>query len=292
MNHIQLIKSLDGISGKMDLEVAFSFPARGLWAIMGKSGSGKTSLIKMIAGLMKPDKGKVEVDQEVWFDDAQKINLPPQKRNVGFLFQDYALFPNMSVKQNLSFALNKGSDPAIIPKLLDMFEMTSLQKSYPNMLSGGQKQRVALARAMVRKPKLLLLDEPFSALDEPMRMKLQDDLKILHQEFQTTTLLVSHNSVEVAKLAEQVMQLNQGKIIQSGTPAQMFGTQRFHHGYLVGKILNINPKEKTILLLTENDFCQMPYDPEKVSDLATGDLIKVEIKNPSYQKLNLPPPKS
>ncbi|MBN2722283.1 MAG: ATP-binding cassette domain-containing protein, partial [Campylobacterales bacterium] len=144
--------------------------------LFGLSGAGKTTLMRMIAGLEIPDNGRIEVDGEVWFDSELKINLPPQKRSVGFVFQDYALFPTMNVRQNLLFAAENNSQRKYVDTLLEMIELTSLSERLPATLSGGQKQRVALARALVRHPKILLLDEPLSALDPAMRQKLQDEL--------------------------------------------------------------------------------------------------------------------
>ena len=286
MNLIRLSKTLKGFTGRIDLEVDFSLPSNSLWAIMGKSGAGKTSIIKMIAGLMKPEKGYINVNGQVWYDAAQKIFLPPQKRNVGFLFQDYALFPNMTVKENLTFALKPKTDNKIIIQLLELFEMDSFQNSYPGILSGGQKQRVALARAMVRKPQLLLLDEPFSALDEPMRLKLQDDLKNLHQEFKTTTLLVSHNSVEVSKMAEQVILLKKGKVSNFGPPLNILKSKKMQQRQLEGKVLSINPQKRIVVILSDNDFFNIPYNPLTLSDIKPGDYIKVISKSPVIKKIN------
>ena len=132
--------------------------------------------MRLIAGLETPDSGVIEVDGEVWFDSGKKINLPPQRRSIGFVFQDYALFPTMSVRDNLLFAAESAQQRHNVDELLELIELTNLAHRLPSTLSGGQKQRVALARALVRHPKILLLDEPLSALDPTMRQKLQDEL--------------------------------------------------------------------------------------------------------------------
>ncbi|MDZ4378071.1 MAG: ABC transporter ATP-binding protein, partial [Xanthomonadaceae bacterium] len=143
-------------------------------AIVGASGAGKSTLLRMLAGLSQPNSGRIVVDGEPWFDSAKKINLPPQQRAIGFVFQDYALFSNLTVRQNVAYAADKGQASWVV-RLLAMTGLTELQDSLPARLSGGQKQRVALARALARKPKLLLLDEPLSALDGALRAQLQDE---------------------------------------------------------------------------------------------------------------------
>ena len=137
--------------------------------------------MRLIAGLETPDSGVIDVDGEVWFDSGKKINLPPQRRSIGFVFQDYALFPTMSVRDNLLFAAETAQQRHNVDELLELIELTNLAQRLPATLSGGQKQRVALARALVRHPKILLLDEPLSALDPSMRQKLQDELALIHE---------------------------------------------------------------------------------------------------------------
>ena len=163
-------KKLHGSSGDMNLVCDFEIQNGGFLAITGPSGSGKTTLLRIIAGLEESE-GEVLVNSEIWLNE--KVKLPPQKRKVGFVFQDFALFPNMSVENNLLY-VNK--DKKLANELLEMVDMTALKDRYPNTLSGGQIQRVALCRALMRKPDLLLLDEPFSALDMQMREKLQKDV--------------------------------------------------------------------------------------------------------------------
>ncbi|MCB0847577.1 MAG: ATP-binding cassette domain-containing protein, partial [Bacteroidetes bacterium] len=218
MTEIWLHKRLNAPSGKMDLEVNMAIEKGNLVALYGKSGAGKTSILRMIAGLMRPTQGKITVDNQSWCDTQHNIYLRPQQRSIGFLFQDYALFPNMTVRGNLEFALQKGQDSSIIEELIEVVELGDLQKRKPTTLSGGQQQRVALARALVQKPKLLLLDEPLSALDKEMRVKLQGYLLKVHREYGLTTILVSHDTEEVSRLADQVFWLEEGKIRQTGTP--------------------------------------------------------------------------
>ena len=139
---------------------------------------------------MQADDGSIKVGEKLWFDKAKNINLKAQKRKLGFVFQDYALFPNMTVEENLRFALEKGQPQEIIEELIDITELGALRKKKPSRLSGGQQQRVALARAMVKKPDVLLMDEPLSSLDPEMRSKLQDYIKTLHDKYGLTSMLI------------------------------------------------------------------------------------------------------
>ena len=207
--------------GKNLLKVNLEIANNELLCLFGHSGAGKTTLLRILAGLFQPDKGYIAYNGQVWFDSDKKINLSPQQRNVGYMFQDYALFPNMSVRKNIAFA-QKMKNPEEIDKLLYHFGLETLQKQYPAKLSGGQKQRVALARALAAKPKLLLLDEPLSALDEEMRMSLQDEILKAHQLLNSVTLLVSHDKDEVRKLASTVVLLRNGNVVNSGKPNNIF----------------------------------------------------------------------
>lgn len=194
------------------LDVKFNIKKNEFIAISGVSGSGKTTILRIIAGLEKA-KGEVIVDNEIW--QNKKLFLPPQKREVGFVFQDFALFPNMSVLENLLYVKK---DIEFANYLLKLVELEELKNRYPNSLSGGQKQRVALARALMRKPKILLLDEPFSALDEKLREKLQNYIIKLHNKFNLTTIIVSHSTSEIYKLANRVININRGQIVNIKTP--------------------------------------------------------------------------
>lgn len=188
------------------LDVGLNIEEGTFVAIMGASGSGKTTLLRVIAGL-EAAQGVVEVDKELWLDGTKA--LPPQKRSIGFVFQEYALFENMSVLDNLLYV---AKDLKLAHHLLESMQISSLKDRYPNQLSGGQKQRVAIARALMRRPKLLLLDEPFSALDHQVRSELHSQIKRLHREFGTTTIMVSHNYQEAVKLADTIFWMEQGSL--------------------------------------------------------------------------------
>jgi len=202
MIRIDIEKTLKTYGGKTALKITRMTAAGSVTKIYGPSGSGKTTFLKCIAGLANPDSGTIVVNDEAWFDSALHINLPPQQRRVGFVFQDYALFPNMTARQHLEYATK---DEAWINRLLQMGKLETLSTHKPDHLSGGQQQRLAILRALAIKPKLLLMDEPFSALDAEMKTALIDDLKALFIELQTTVLIVSHNRHELDEFTGEEM---------------------------------------------------------------------------------------
>jgi len=234
MIEINLTKPLYGVDGLMNLDINLTIKRGDFIALSGKSGSGKTTLLRVLAGLEEAS-GDIKIGNEIWLNKNK--SLSPQKRGIGFVFQDYALFPNMTIEDNLLFVKN---DKKLAYKLLDMTELTKLKKRLPNSLSGGQKQRVSLCRALMNRPKLLLMDEPLSALDPKMRTKLQNEILILHKEFQTTTIMVSHDPSEIYHLASRVIFLDNGKIINDGDPKKILlqtnGNQNFS---LEGILLDI-----------------------------------------------------
>lgn len=209
--------------GKTNLEICTEIQGKELLCVFGHSGAGKTTLLRMLAGLTKPDKGRIVFNNTVWFDSEKKINIPPQLRKVGYMFQDYALFPNMTVEKNISFAQREKSKEDV-DKLLELFDLRVLKNQHPAKLSGGQKQRVALARALAAKPNVLLLDEPLSALDFDMRMLLQQEIRKAHELLNTITLMVSHDRQEVYNLASSVIVLKNGNIMKKGKPEEVFGS--------------------------------------------------------------------
>jgi molybdate transport system ATP-binding protein len=195
---VNIEKKLKAYNGLQILQIKKEFKPGSVTRITGPSGAGKTTFIKMIAGLITPDKGNI-VANEIWFDSSQNINLTPQQRNTGFVFQDYALFPNMTVKQHLEYATN---DAQWIARLLNIGRLDTFTNHKPGHLSGGQQQRLAILRALAIKPKLLLMDEPFSALDIKMKGRLITDLQILFKEIGATVLIVSHNPQELDGVSE------------------------------------------------------------------------------------------
>jgi molybdate transport system ATP-binding protein len=205
---INITKKLFGSIGDMELKVDTDINRGEFIALTGESGSGKSTLLRILAGLERAN-GDITVDGDVWL--SKQFFISPQKRRVGFVFQDYALFPNMTTLQNLLY-IEKDYDLANY--LLNMTQLYELRDRYPQNLSGGQQQRVALARALMLKPKLLLMDEPLSAIDPDMRQHLQSEILALHREFQTTTIMVTHNREEVSRLADRVLTIKYGLIIE------------------------------------------------------------------------------
>jgi len=205
MISIDIEKKLKAYQGQQVLKIAREFAMGSITKIYGPSGVGKTTFLKVIAGFVQPEKGMIKVNGQTWLDTASKISLPPQERMAGFVFQDYALFPNMSVQQHLQYATK---DTAWIERLLAIGELETLITHKPDYLSGGQQQRLAILRALAIKPKLLLMDEPFSALDPEMKAKLISALKPIFSELGTTVLIVSHNPQEMEGLAENEINIH------------------------------------------------------------------------------------
>lgn len=274
MIQLQLRKQLDSANGTMQLDIDLSLPSGQLYALYGKSGAGKTSILRMLAGLMEPTQGKIVFNGEVWFDTEKGIRLKPQKRKLGFVFQDYALFPNMTVEQNLRFALQRHQTGKVINELVKLVELEGLRHKKPTHLSGGQKQRVALARALVQRPEFLLLDEPLSALDAELRFKLQKYIRRLHEAFGLTTLLVSHNPDEVRVMADQVLFIEAGKITQIGKPADVFTSKKSHLKAQVITILD-TPEGRQAQLMIHGQHLVIPVPAS--ADWEAGDSVWVSI---------------
>lgn len=193
--------------------------------LLGRSGGGKTTILRCLAGLERPDSGTIAYEGERWFDARQRINLPPERRSVGFLFQDYALFPHMTVEDNIAFALSDepaGVRRARVGELADEFQLKGLERRLPRQLSGGQQQRVALARAISRRPRVLLLDEPLSALDGPTRDEIRPGLKRFLGGLGIPTYVVTHDRLDAIVLGERVLIVEHGRIVQSGSTADVF----------------------------------------------------------------------
>ena len=202
-------------------DVSLEIPEGSLTAVLGPSGSGKSTLLRIVAGLERPDSGEVRLEGE----DATR--LAPQRRNVGFVFQHYAAFKHMTVRDNVAFALSIRKRPkqeirARVDELLELVQLKGFADRYPSRLSGGQRQRMALARALAAEPRVLLLDEPFGALDARVRAELRDWLRRLHDEVHVTTVFVTHDQEEAMEVADRVAVLDQGRLEQVGAPADLY----------------------------------------------------------------------
>ena len=275
MIKIDISKKLHGTQTDMNLAIDLEIKEGEFLALSGKSGSGKTTLLRILAGL-EDASGNIDVGKESWLNSTMK--LPPQKRAIGFVFQDYALFDNMSVLNNLLYVKK---DIRLAEHLLSITELDELKNRLPNTLSGGQKQRVALCRAMMNKPKLLLMDEPLSALDPAMRTKLQNEILTLHREFKTTTIMVSHDPSEIYRLASRVVVLEHGKIINDGKPKDVLlrtqGSQKFSFS---GELLDIKKVDVIYIAIIAigQQLVEVVVSEDEAQNLNIGDAIEVSTK--------------
>ncbi len=275
MIRIEVQKALLGAAGTMPMMISLEIKEGTFLAIAGESGSGKTTFLRILAGLEEAA-GQISVSGERWLDG--KFSLPPQKRRIGFVFQEYALFDNMSVEENLLFV---NRDKALAEHLLKMTGLHELRKRYPNALSGGQKQRVSLCRAMMNRPKILLMDEPLSALDPAMRTKLQHEISQLHKEFQTTTIMVSHDPSEIYRLAERVVVFEHGKIVCDGTPSEILlqtsGSQKFS---FEGELLEIRKADLLYVAIVSigQQLVQVVISQSDAEKLQVGTMVRVSTK--------------
>lgn len=290
---VNINKCLASAEGPINAHFELTIYGGEFLTLFGPSGAGKTTLMRLIAGLETPEYGRIEVDGEVWFDSTQKINLPPQKRSIGFVFQDYALFPTMSVRENLLFAAENAQERKNVDELLELTELINLSHRLPATLSGGQKQRVALARALVRRPKILLLDEPLSALDPAMRQKLQDELALIHERIGVTTLLVSHDIAETVKLSDRLALIESGIILRTCRPMEHFGSHTISGKLqLIGEVLKIEEDFPAVIvtLLVGSSIVRTVVSTNEASALKIGSYAVISSKafNPILLPINTP----
>ncbi|CAN5386083.1 sulfate/molybdate ABC transporter ATP-binding protein [soil metagenome] len=282
MIEFKIEKKLHSASGEMILDLDIKIKEKEFVTLYGPSGSGKTTTLRIFSGLTQPDKGFIKVNNEVWLNSEKKINCSPQNRRIGYVFQDFALFQNMSVRENLNFALEKGQEKNNIDELLETMELVQLQHLKPDKLSGGQKQRVALARALVRTPQILFLDEPFSALDNEMRLKLQDYIIKVHHIYKLTTILVSHDISEVYKMSDSVIMLENGKVSKQGSPSDVFSNRLTNGKFqFIGEILKIE-KENIIYMvsvLIGNNIMKILATEDEIQSFRIGNKVIVEAKS-------------
>lgn len=233
--------------GDFKLKAKFETSA-GVMGLLGASGCGKSYTLKCIAGIEKPDKGKIVLNGEVLFDSEKKIDLKPQQRGVGYLFQNYALFPNMTVRQNILCGLHKEKDKAIrkaeLERVTSMLQLEGLLNHRPHELSGGQAQRVAMARILVNKPRLLMLDEPFSALDGHLREQIQMQMKILLKDIGYDVIMVTHSREEAYHLCDRIAVMHQGNMVVSKETKALFADPEYVHAARLTGCKNIAGAEK------------------------------------------------
>jgi sulfate transport system ATP-binding protein len=281
-------------------DVSLEVPAGSLTALLGPSGSGKSTLLRMIAGLDMPDSGRVLIEGE------DRTSLPARKRDVGFVFQHYAAFKHMTVRDNVGFAMSirKAPKDAIrkrVDELLGLVHLEAYGERYPSQLSGGQRQRMALARALAVEPKVLLLDEPFGALDATVRKELREWLRRLHEEVHVTTIFVTHDQEEAMEVARQIVVMNDGRVEQVGTPRELYDTpaNEFVMSF-VGPVTRLGdadmrPHDLDILLLPREGAEEMQVKRivhlgfEIRVDLETGDgrHVWAQLTRPELEQLEL-----
>lgn len=284
MISLNIKKELHGSNGNMNLDINLSLQDGEFVALSGVSGSGKTTLLRVLAGL-EDAFGEIIVDGEIWLNE--KIKKPIQKRDIGFVFQDYALFPNLSVIDNLLYVKK---DKDLAKQLLSLTDLYELKNRYPNSLSGGQKQRVSLCRALMKRPKILLMDEPLSALDPHMRLKLQDEILTLHKEFKTTTIMVSHDPSEMYKLASRVLVMSNGKIIDDGLPKEILlktqGSQKFSFEGELLDIIKVDVINIAIVAIGQQ-IVEIVISNIEAQNLIIGEKVNVSTKafTPTIKKI-------
>ena len=280
---VDIEKKLHGFLLKVNLKAD-----REILALLGASGSGKSMTLKCIAGIEKPDRGHIELDGTVLFDSEKKVNLTPQDRRVGYLFQQYALFPNMTVRKHIACGMrhrkyNRGSaekadNEKRIEGILHTMHLEGLEDKYPSQISGGEQQRTALARILVNDPEVLLLDEPFSALDTHLRFRLERELRETLRQFGKPVLLVSHDRDEVYRMADRIAVIKEGSIEAAGTKQEVFADPRTVDGARLTGCKNISRirKEKDnsffaedwgISLLADRQIGERQYAGIRMHDL-------------------------
>ena len=257
----------------------------GITVLFGPSGSGKTLTLDAIAGFYKPDQGRILLDDRILFDSGANVNLPPRERHCGYVFQNYALFPHMTLRENVEFAAH--SIPSLerhrkINEMIDRFQLGGVAGRKPNELSGGQRQRGSIARALIGSPRLLLLDEPARGLDAPLREDLYNILRQVREEFRTPTLLVTHDIDECFALGDEMFVFQNGKIVQSGLPGKVLDTPATVdvarmlglYNILPAEILALDPGRKTSRIRYEGYELAGPYYPGHL----IGDRVSISIR--------------
>lgn len=275
MISLNISKKIHTQEGVTDFNINKTFNEGEFITISGSSGTGKTTLLRMIAGLTEPDTGVIKVGEEIWFDSSGKVNLSIQKRKCGFIFQETTLFPHMSVLQNILYA-NKNKKQAY--ELLELLEISALEERLPAKLSGGQKQRVAIARALAINPRILLLDEPFSSLDMNLKSVVQNELKSIHKKFGTLIILVTHDYTDIFSLSTRTIFLTPGRIEKDGTPHEVYLENRTKNDSSIpGKILSIEKKDSkpACIISTQNGIIESIIKDSTAENIKIGDMVLI-----------------
>lgn len=266
---IDLFHSFSTFQGIQKIEANLQIPLGEYVSISGISGSGKTTFLRLISGLIQPQNGTICWGEHVWHDTKNKQCIPPQERNIGMVFQDYALFPNMNTLDNIIFACKEKVEKKYLQSILDTLGLDNYLPRYPHQLSGGQQQRVAIARALISKPALLLLDEPFSALDESLKKTVQSFIYEIHQQNSMTTFVVSHQISEIKPYAQRFLQFENEKLLDYHyIEKKNLSVQ----GILISKEMSASEMSQVTLLYDDKTY-QFPFPSSELEKLNIGDKI-------------------
>ncbi|HVN80025.1 MAG TPA: ABC transporter ATP-binding protein [Terriglobia bacterium] len=264
-----------GATVEAELELPQSPPS--VTVLFGPSGSGKTTILRCLAGLERPDRGIICHDKEVWYDGGRGISLSPQRRRIGYLFQEYALFPHLTVKRNLEYGLSQRSKEQRaqhVGHLIGLFQLSGLESRYPRQLSGGQIQRVALARTLAPEPQLLLLDEPLSALDDATRSRLRSELRRQLTEVRVPTIVVTHDRVEAIALGDRMAVLVAGRIQQTGPIQEVFS---YPANEVVARSVGVETVLPGRIVAASNALVTVEVGPVRLTAVDPGDLPSPEV---------------
>lgn len=282
---MSIILDVEKKVGNFHLNFAYS-GEKAVIGILGASGCGKSMTLKSIAGIETPDRGHIELEGKVLFDSRKKINLKPQKRSVGYLFQNYALFPAMTVEQNIMAGLkgDKNENRRIAREMMERFGLENLEKRLPGELSGGQQQRTALARILVTEPNTLLLDEPFSALDGSLKERLRMEMGELLHSYEGLSILVTHDRDEAYQLCDQLLLMDQGRLIESGETKKLFEGPKTVTGARLTGCKNIS----RIKRISGHKVCALDWDNIELSteQLVTDDITHIGIRAHDFYPVN------
>ena len=266
---IDLFHSFSTLQGIQKIEANLQIPFGEYVSVSGISGSGKTTFLRLISGLIPPQNGTICWGDQVWHDTKNKQCTPPQERNIGMVFQDYALFPNMNTLDNIIFACKEKVEKKYLQSILDTLGLDNYLTRYPHQLSGGQQQRVAIARALISKPALLLLDEPFSALDESLKKTVQSFIYEIHLQNSMTTLVVSHQISEIKPYAHRFLQFENEKLLDY---QYIEKKNLLVQGILISKEMSAS-KMSQVTLLYDGKTYQFPFPSSELEKLHIGDKI-------------------
>ncbi len=276
---------IDTHLGIFHSSVGFSVEGGKTTVLLGESGAGKSTVLRFLSGLLSPEKGHISLNNVTYFDSEHRINLPPQDRPFGYVFQDYALFPHLTVFDNIAFGLrtkrlSKRAISQRVHEVLEQIQLTDLQHRRPAQLSGGQQQRVAVARALVVQPQLLLLDEPLSALDVQTRRELQQQLRLILAEMRVTTVMVTHNYIDALLFGHEILVLDKGQVIQQGDqrdllerPRSAYVAELVGMNFFCGPVIDCNTEKYCVVQLecgaqcdnTDAPIVRALFEPDSAS---------------------------